>query len=62
MTKWQQEIRGVLNKHIGNIKDVKLNMKIFFSQTIEGIKTLKIEGIGYNVGGHWKIHRGCCGL
>jgi hypothetical protein len=42
----------VLNKHIGNIKDVKLNTKKFFSQTIEGIKTLKIEGIGYNVGGH----------
>jgi hypothetical protein len=31
---------------------VKLNMKIFFFQAIEGIKTLKIEGIKYNVGGH----------
>jgi hypothetical protein len=33
-----------------------LNMKIFFFQAIEGIKTLKIEGIKYNVGGHWNIH------
>jgi hypothetical protein len=39
-----------------------LNMKIFFFQAIEGIKTLKIEGIKYNVGGHWKIHGGCCGI
>ncbi len=53
---------GLLKRHVGNTKGVKLNMKIFFFQEIEGIKTLKIEGIGYNVGGHWKIHRGCCGL
>jgi hypothetical protein len=43
---------GLLKRHVGNTKGVKLNMKIFFFQEIEGIKTLKIEGIGYNVGGH----------
>jgi hypothetical protein len=42
----------MLKKHVGNIKHVKLNMKNFFSQAIESIKTLKIEGIGYNVRGH----------
>jgi hypothetical protein len=29
-----------------------LNMKIFLLQAIEGIKTLRIESIGYNVGRH----------
>jgi hypothetical protein len=43
--------RGV-EKHIGNTKGVNLNMKNFFFHAIEGIKTLKIEGIGYNVGRH----------
>jgi hypothetical protein len=42
----------VLKRHIGNTKGVKLNMKIFFFHAIEGIKTLKIEGIGYNVEEH----------
>jgi len=42
----------VSKRHVGNAKGVKLNMKIFFYQTIESIKTLKIEGIGYNVGPH----------
>jgi hypothetical protein len=42
----------VLKKHVENTKGVKLNMKFFFFQTIENIKTLKIEGIKYNVGGH----------
>jgi hypothetical protein len=42
----------VLKRHIGNTKGVKLNMKIFFFQAIKGIKTLKIEGIGYNVEEH----------
>jgi thiamine pyrophosphokinase len=51
MTK-QQEIIRVLKRGIGKTKGVKLNMKILFFQAIEGIKTLKIEGIGYNVGGH----------
>jgi len=61
MTKWQEIIR-VLKKCIGNAKGVKLNMKILCFQAIGGIKTLKIEGIGYNVGGHWETHRGCCGV
>jgi len=52
MKKWQQAIIGVSKRHVGNAKGVKLNMKIFFYQTIESIKTLKIEGIGYNVGPH----------
>ncbi len=43
--------RGV-EKHIENTKGVKLNMKISFFQAIKGIKTLKIKGIGYNVGRH----------
>jgi hypothetical protein len=43
---------GMLKRHVGNSKGVKLNMKIFFFQAIEDIKTLKIEGVGYNVGGH----------
>jgi hypothetical protein len=43
--------RGV-KRHIGNIKGAKLNMKILFFQAIEGIKTLKIESIRYNVGEH----------
>jgi hypothetical protein len=37
---------------IGNTKGVKLNTKIFLLQAIKGIKTLKLKGIGYNVGGH----------
>jgi hypothetical protein len=41
----------VLKRHIGNTKGVKLNMKIFFFQAIEDIKTLKVEDIRYNVGG-----------
>jgi hypothetical protein len=32
-----------VKRHIGNIKSVKLNMKIFFFQAIKDIKTLKIE-------------------
>jgi hypothetical protein len=28
----------VLEKHVGNIKHVKLNMKIFFFQAIESIE------------------------
>ncbi len=43
---------GVLKKHVGNIKHVKLNMNFFFFQAIESIKRLKIESIGYNVEGH----------
>jgi hypothetical protein len=39
-----------------------LNMKLLFFQVIKGIKTLKVKGIGYNVGGHWEIHRACCEL
>jgi hypothetical protein len=39
----------MLKRHIGNTKGIKLNMKIFFFQTIKCIKTLKVEGIGYNV-------------
>jgi hypothetical protein len=50
--KIQQEIIGVLKIHIGNTKGVKLNMKNFLFQAIEGIKTLKIEGIGHNVEEH----------
>jgi hypothetical protein len=42
----------VLKKLVENTKSVKLNMKIFFFQAIEDIKTLKIEGIEYNVGRH----------
>jgi hypothetical protein len=29
MTKWQQEIIGVLKRHIGNIEDVKWNIILF---------------------------------
>jgi hypothetical protein len=47
----------VSKNHVGNAKGVKLNMKIFFYQAIESIKTLKIESIGYNVGGHQEIHQ-----
>jgi hypothetical protein len=36
---------SVLKKYVENTKGFKLNMKIFFFQAIEGIKTLKIEGI-----------------
>jgi hypothetical protein len=42
----------MVRRHVGNTKGVKLNMKIFFFQAIEDIKTLKIECIGYNVGEH----------
>jgi hypothetical protein len=42
----------VLKNTLENTNGVKLNMKKFFFQAIEGIKTLKIEGIGYNVRGH----------
>ncbi len=52
----------MLKKHVGNTKGVKLNMIFFFFQAIESIKKLKIESIGYNVGGHCEIHWGCCGL
>jgi len=62
MAKWQQETIGVLKRHVGNTKGVKLNIKIFSFQAIKGIKTLKIKCIEHNVGRHWKIHRGCCGL
>jgi hypothetical protein len=41
----------VLKRHFENTKGVKLNIKVFFFQAIEGIKTLKIKGIRYNVGG-----------
>jgi hypothetical protein len=50
--KIQQEIIRVLKKHVGKTKSVKLNMKLLFFQVIKGIKTLKVKGIGYNVGGH----------
>ncbi len=30
-----------MKRHVGNTKGVKLNMKNFFFQAIEGIKTLK---------------------
>ncbi len=60
--KIQQEIIRVLKKHVGKTKSVKLNMKLLFFQVIKGIKTLKVKGIGYNVGGHWEIHRACCEL
>ncbi len=43
--------KGV-RRHIENIKGVKLNMKNFFFQAIEDIKSFKIESIEYNVGGH----------
>ncbi len=62
MTKWQEEIIGMLKRHIGNTNAIKLNMKNFLFQAIEDIKTLKIENIGYNAGGHREIHGGCCGL
>jgi len=52
MTKWQHVIIGVSKKHVGIAKGVKLNMNFFFYQAIKSIKTLKIESIGYNVGGH----------
>jgi hypothetical protein len=52
----------VLKRHIGNTNAIKLSTKIFFFQAIEDIKTLKIENIGYNAGGHREIHGGCCGL
>jgi len=48
----QKQNIGMLKRHVGNTNGVKLNMKNFFFQPIEDIKTLKIEGIGYNVGGH----------
>jgi hypothetical protein len=38
-----------------------LNMKIFFHQVIESIKTLKIESIRFNVGGQQEMHNGHCG-
>jgi len=41
----------VLKRHIGNTKGVKWNIILFYFQVIEGIKTLKIESIGYNVEG-----------
>jgi hypothetical protein len=58
MKKWQQAIIGVSKRHVGNVKGVKLNMKIFFYQAMENIKTLKIESIRYNVEGHQEIHNG----
>ncbi len=58
MKKWQQAIIRVSKKHVGNAKGVKLNMKNFFYQAIESIKTLKIESIRYNVGGHQEVHSG----
>ncbi len=45
MTKWQKTIIGVLKRHVGNTKGVKLNMIFLSFQAIEGIKTLKIECI-----------------
>jgi hypothetical protein len=47
----------VSKKHVGNAKVVKLNI-FFFYQAINNIKTLKIENIRYNVGGHQEIHNG----
>jgi hypothetical protein len=58
MKKWQQAIIGVSKRHVGNAKGVKLNMKIFFYQAIESIKTLKIKSIRYNVGGQQEIQSG----
>jgi hypothetical protein len=50
MTKWQQSIARVSKKNTQNIKDIKLNMNILWA--IGGTKTLRVEGIGYDVGGH----------
>jgi hypothetical protein len=58
MTKINKGVEKVHSKHHG----VELNMKFLFFWEIECIKTLKIEGIGYNVNWHWKTHKGCCGL
>jgi hypothetical protein len=58
MKKWQQAKWGCQKRHVGDAKSVKLNMKIFFYQAIESIKTLKIESIRYNVGGQQEIHSG----
>ncbi len=44
-------------RHVGNVKGVKLNMKKIFLSSIQSIKTLKIENIKYNVGGHQEISR-----
>jgi hypothetical protein len=43
----------VLKRHARNTKDVRLNMKFSF-WPIVGIKTLRVEGIGYNVERHKK--------
>jgi hypothetical protein len=61
MTKWQHVIIGGSKRHIGNIKCDKLNMKVFLFLTIKGIKTLRMEGVRYNVGRYQKIHKGGCG-
>ncbi len=43
-----------LEKHIVNIKGIGLDMIFFLFWTIQGIKMLRVEEIGYNVEKHQK--------
>jgi len=46
----------VLKMHVRNIRGGRLNMILNF-QAIVGTKTLKVEGVGYNVKGHQGIKK-----
>lgn len=41
----------VLKMHVRNIRGARLDM-IFYFRAIGGTKTLRVEDVGYNVGGH----------
>ncbi len=51
----------VLKWHVGNTWDVGLDMSLFFFfGTINGIKTLRIEDVGYDLAWQKQLHSGCC--
>ncbi len=50
----------VLKRHVGNTTGTILDMNFFFLDN-RSAKMLRIQGIGYDVENHKKIHRGCSG-
>ncbi len=50
----------VLKRHVGNTMGTILDMNFFFLDN-RSAKMLRIQGIGYDVENHEKIHKGCSG-
>jgi hypothetical protein len=45
-----------VKRHIGNTKCARLDIKILF------LTNMKVEGVGYNIGGHQKYIRDVAGI